>query len=58
MIENGDDFLETKAGTSFYFSPELCKGGGFLGKPADVWACGVVLYKMVSNRKPFEQSDI
>lgn len=58
MIENGDDTLTTKAGTSFYFAPELCKGIKFQGKPADIWACGVVLYKMITNKKPYEQNDM
>jgi|LauGreDrversion4_2_1035121.scaffolds.fasta_scaffold1000614_2 [calcium/calmodulin-dependent protein kinase] kinase len=31
----------------------MCKGKEYRGKPADVWACGVVLYYMVTKRFPF-----
>lgn len=48
--EDGNDILTNKAGTQLYFSPEMCKGVSYSGKPADVWACGVVLYQMVMNR--------
>lgn len=44
IMNNSDDTLTTKAGTVFYFAPEICSGTSYRGKPADVWACGVVLY--------------
>ena len=53
-IEMGDDTLNTKAGTPFYFAPEMNKGTTYRGFPADVWACGVVLYQMALGKKlPF-----
>lgn len=54
MIENGDDTLHTKMGTQFYMCPEMFKGTKYRGKPADVWACGVVLYQMANKKiRPF-----
>jgi serine/threonine protein kinase len=58
MIENGDDTLNTKVGTNFYFCPEICRGKSYKGKPADVWACGVVLYYMATKRFPFISHNI
>ena len=58
MIENGNDIITSKAGTSYFFSPELCKGSSYHGKPADVWACGIVLYNMVTRRYPFVSHNI
>ena len=43
-MEDNNDLLTTKAGTTFYFSPEMCIGTSYRGRPADIWACGVVLY--------------
>lgn len=56
MFENGDDMVTTKAGTNFYFSPEVCKGASYSGMAADVWACGVVLYKMATKKLPFTKA--
>lgn len=53
LFENGDDTLSNKAGTKFYFSPELCNEKVYKGKPVDVWACGVTLYYMVLKKFPF-----
>lgn len=58
MFENDNDMLTSKAGTSFFFSPELCKGASYHGKPADVWACGVVLFLMSTKRFPFVSHNI
>ena len=41
----------THCGTPYYLAPELLSGG--YSYPADVWACGVVLYELCTNRRPF-----
>ena len=41
-------------GTLPYMSPELINKKSYLGKPVDIWALGVMLYKMVSGFYPFK----
>jgi serine/threonine protein kinase len=51
-IATGGTFL----GTPFYLSPEMWLGKKN-GRKADIWALGVVLYEMLSNRRPFLGDD-
>lgn len=39
-------------GTPGYVAPELVRGQSY-GPPVDMWACGVLLYIMLSGRMPF-----
>jgi serine/threonine protein kinase len=56
-LESRDAKAGTSCGTPLFMPPEVC-----LGKPydykADVWAVGVILYELITLRKPFESETI
>lgn len=45
--------LNMYCGTRSYMPPELVNKFQYYGKPMDIWACGVVLYKLLVGDYPF-----
>lgn len=44
------------AGSLDYQAPEILRDRAYHGKPADIWACGVILAFMVSGWLPFQDA--
>ena len=43
----------TACGTPYYMAPEVCQELPYSNK-ADVWAIGVILYELITLKKPFD----
>ena len=56
-LEDPNVYLEDTEGTPVFYSPEQCSGEPYLGKPADCWAFGIVLYVMIFGKLPFFEAD-
>eukprot|EP00759_Apiculatamorpha_spiralis_P008868 PhF_6_TR15695/c0_g1_i1/m.24421/K08857/NEK1_4_5; NIMA (never in mitosis gene a)-related kinase 1/4/5 len=52
VLQNTVACATTVCGTPYYFSPELCNNRPYNNK-SDVWAMGVILYEMLTLRRPF-----
>lgn len=53
FLDQSNGILEDTDGTPAFYSPEQCSGKPYLGKPTDVWACGVTLYLLLYGELPF-----
>ncbi|MFO0938495.1 MAG: protein kinase [Gemmataceae bacterium] len=40
-------------GTAAYMSPEQCKGDKFISNKSDLYSLGIVLYELITGRKPY-----
>eukprot|EP00760_Papus_ankaliazontas_P035087 PhM_4_TR7613/c0_g1_i1/m.33271/K08857/NEK1_4_5; NIMA (never in mitosis gene a)-related kinase 1/4/5 len=52
VLQNTVACANTVCGTPYYFSPEICHNRPYNNK-SDVWAIGVVLFEMITLRRPF-----
>ena len=55
LVESSLGALHGPPGTVTHFSPEVARGAlEYYNEPArDIWACGVILYNIVTFRLPF-----
>lgn len=51
-FRNEDKHIHSVVGTPSYVAPEVMRSVPY-GPPADVWACGVILYYMIVGERPF-----
>eukprot|EP00826_Nyctotherus_ovalis_P035673 TRINITY_DN3081_c0_g1_i15.p2 TRINITY_DN3081_c0_g1~~TRINITY_DN3081_c0_g1_i15.p2 ORF type:complete len:207 (-),score=62.21 TRINITY_DN3081_c0_g1_i15:352-972(-) len=54
MMNNGSDESKVNLGSALYLAPEICKGSVYKGRKSDIWAAGVTLFRMATNKFPFE----
>jgi NIMA (never in mitosis gene a)-related kinase len=47
----------TSCGTPYFMPPEVCAGKPYDSK-ADVWAIGVILYELITFKKPFDSDTV
>ncbi|EOD38483.1 hypothetical protein EMIHUDRAFT_224579 [Emiliania huxleyi CCMP1516] len=55
--EPAGQWMEKATGTPAFYAPEMCVKGGYLGKPADIWAAGVTLCQLTGSN-PFAAPDL
>ena len=56
VLEETHGDANTCVGTPYYMSPELIKGKSYNEK-SDIWACGCVLYELLTLEKVFKASN-
>jgi serine/threonine-protein kinase len=58
LIEDPDSFNVTRdgavLGTPYYMSPEQSRARRDVDHRADLWALGVILFRMITGRRPFD----
>ena len=57
QLEDPNQMLDDTEGTPVFYSPEQCSGDPYLGKPADCWAFGIILYVMIFGKLPYFEAD-
>lgn len=57
VLESTSAFAQTKIGTPYYLSPEICQDRPY-SYASDIWALGCILYEMCALRVPFDATNI
>lgn len=57
QLSNTEEFATTQKGTPYFMPPEVCLGKPYDSK-ADVWAIGIILYELITFRKPYDSEQL
>ena len=57
QVETITPLAMTACGTPYFMPPEVCQGKPYDSK-ADVWAIGVIIYELITLKKPFDSDSI
>ena len=57
ILENNNQLAYSNIGTPYYMSPEMINGNPY-NFSIDFWALGCVIYKMLTNKYPFEANNM
>ena len=57
-LQQGPNLMHTTCGTLNYIAPEIVKNTGYDGTLADIWACGVILFFMLTGKRPFDDESV
>jgi len=52
-----NEALTNRCGSACYIAPEALTSTSYFGKPADIWALGVILYALVDGSLPWHYED-
>jgi|JI10StandDraft_1071094.scaffolds.fasta_scaffold71990_5 NIMA (never in mitosis gene a)-related kinase len=56
MLTDAQHFIQSKVGTPYYLSPEVCEDRPYNAK-SDIWSLGCILYELCSLKHPFESNN-
>ncbi|XP_074654036.1 serine/threonine-protein kinase Nek9-like [Tubulanus polymorphus] len=56
MLDSNSAMAQSYVGTPYYMSPELIRGDQYDQK-SDIWACGCVLYELLTLKKTFDATN-
>jgi len=53
LLNDPCELLDDTVGAIPFYSPEICTGEKYLGKPADCWSLGILMYLILFGHHPF-----
>lgn len=55
--KDGSGLLRTILGTESYMAPEINNNSPYSGTAVDIFACGIILFIMITGHPPFMKAD-